>query len=242
MDPVIAFSEALARYVVAGEDGLNRVRYRAWKASSTDCKALGDYIGHLQAQRPSLLPDAERMAFWINLYNAVTLQVILERYPVRSIREIRSRTLDPRGLIGPSFERRMKVEGRRLSLSDVENTILRKQFGDPRIHYAINCASNGCPNLQPKVWTGGSLNEELDSAAASFIASPRGVWVDEAGGGRVSRIFKWYAADFEVDGGARSHLQRHVAPLNQSVLGSTDQQLKYDYDWSLNDAEPEGMS
>ena len=238
MDPVIAFSEALARYVVEGDDGLNRVRYRAWKASPADCKALGDFIGHLQAQRPSLLPDAERMAFWVNLYNAVTLQVILERYPVRSIREIRSRTLDPRGLIGPWFERRMVVEGRRLSLSDVENTILRKEFGDPRIHYAINCASNGCPNLQPKVWTGEQLNEALDTAAASFIASPRGAWIDEAGRSHISRIFKWYAADFRVDGGVQSHLLQYATPTTQVSLSHVGRQSRYDYDWTLNDAEP----
>ncbi len=239
MDVVAAFSEALARNVVQGDDGLNRVRYRAWKDNPADRRALERYVDHLQALRPSRMADAERAAFWINLYNAVTLQVVLERYPVTSIRDIRSRTLDPRGLIGPWFERRIIVEGRRLSLSDVENSNLRKRFGDPRIHYAINCASNGCPNLQPRLWAGDQLNADLDAAAAAFISGSRGAWVDETGRRCISAIFKWYERDFRREGGVTSHLLRHALPAAQAAVSAGERGPRYDYDWSLNDAEPE---
>jgi len=183
------FSDILGRYVVQSDDGINRVRYRAWKTSAADLRVLNPYVDYLQAQSPATLTAAERMVFWINHYNAATLQVVLERYPVKSIRQIRSRTLDPRGLIGPWFERRLKVEGRKLSLNDIENSILRKEFNDPRIHYAINCASNGCPSLQPELWSADSLNSALDRAACDFIDSSRGVWTDAAGHIRLSSIY-----------------------------------------------------
>lgn len=189
--------------------------------------------------RASSLPDTERMALWINLYNAVTLQVVLERYPVRSIRQIRSRTLDPRGLVGPWFERRITVEGQKLSLSEIENTILRKQFNEPRIHYAINCASNGCPSLQPAVWTGADLTSQLESAASSFINSPRGSRIDDSGRPSVSRIFKWYERDFDSEGGVTAHLQSVATADMKQQLATSTAPVRHHYDWLLNDADPD---
>ena len=233
------YADALRRHVVVGDDGLNRVRYRAWKSSPADRIALDAYVEQMQAIPASTLPDAERMAFWINLYNAVTLQVVLERYPVRSIRQIRSRTLDPRGLVGPWFERRTTVEGQKLSLSEIENTMLRKHFNEPRVHYAINCASNGCPSLQPTLWAGTDLDSRLEAAAFTFINSPRGSRIDDKGRQSVSRIFKWYARDFDSEGGVATHLQSVAeADLKQRLAAGTGP-ARHHYDWLLNDAEPE---
>jgi Protein of unknown function, DUF547 len=233
------YADALKRYVVVGDDGLNRVRYRAWKSSEPDRRALDAYVEHLQTLSVSTLPDAERMAFWINLYNAVTLQIVLERYPVRSIRQIRSRTLDPRGLVGPWFERRVTVEGQKLSLSDVENAILRKQFNEPRIHYAINCASNGCPSLSRTLWTATDLSGQLESAASSFINSPRGRRFDDDGRPSVSRIFKWYKDDFESEGGVSAHLETIATSAFKQPPTYSKSSARHHYDWFLNDAEPE---
>ena len=135
-----AYDRLLTRYVVASPDGINRVRYTAWAANAGDIDALNAYVASLEQDRPSRMTRDERLAHWINLYNAVTLQIILENYPVRSIRDIRSQTLDPRGLIGPWRTQRVTVEGRRLTLDQIENSILRPEFNEPRIHYAINCA------------------------------------------------------------------------------------------------------
>jgi hypothetical protein len=96
-----AYDRLLARYVVASADGINRVRYAAWSSNAADVDALNAYVASLERDRPSRMTRDEQLAHWINLYNAVTLQIILENYPVRSIRDIRSQTLDPRGLIGP---------------------------------------------------------------------------------------------------------------------------------------------
>lgn len=232
-------NEVLARYVVACPDGVNRVRYRAWQSEPRDRTILNDYVRLLQEQLPSLLPKSERMVFWINLYNAVTLQVVLENYPIKSIREIRSHTLDPRGLIGPWFERRVTVEGRKLSLYEIENAILRKEFGEPRIHYAINCASDGCPNLRPAVWSGDDLEHDLEAAAQEFVGSRRGAWLDAAGRPHLSRIFKWYGRDFKAEGGVAAHLARLASPATRSKLAAPDPSLRHAYDWSLNDAEPQ---
>jgi hypothetical protein len=233
------YADALQRYVVVGDDGLNRVLYRAWKSSKTDCRALDAYVEHLQTVPVSTLPDADRMAFWINLYNAVTLQVVLERYPVKSIREIRSRTLDPRGLIGPWYEKRITVEGQKLSLSEIENTMLRKQFNEPRIHYAINCASNGCPSLSPTIWTGVDLTNQLATAASAFVNSPHGSRIDKNGRLSVSRIFKWYKHDFDSEGGVETHLKSAATADGTGQLPNSAPVAQHHYDWRLNDAEPD---
>ena len=111
--------------------------------------ALEAWIATAAAARPSTLARAEAFAFWANLYNALTLKVVLERHPVRSIRDIRSSGVpfDPKGWIGPWRTRLVTVEGRRLSLDDIEHEVMRPTFRDPRVHYAVNCASIGCPNL-----------------------------------------------------------------------------------------------
>ena len=234
-----AYDRLLTRYVVASPDGINRVRYTAWAANAGDIDALNAYVASLEQDRPSRMTRDERLAHWINLYNAVTLQIILENYPVRSIRDIRSQTLDPRGLIGPWRTQRVTVEGRRLTLDQIENSILRPEFNEPRIHYAINCASNGCPSLQPAVWTGTDLTSQLESAASSFINSPRGSRIDDSGRPSVSRIFKWYERDFDREGGVTTHLLSVATADIKLQLATSTAPVQHHYDWHLNDADPD---
>jgi hypothetical protein len=179
------FDRLLQRYVSAGTDGVNRVNYRAWAASAADRAALDAYIAAHEAARPSQLSRNEQFAFWANLYNAVTLDVVLDAYPVTSIRQIRPNIL----AIGPWTVERVTVEGRRLSLDDIEHGIMRPTFRDPRVHYAVNCASIGCPNLQREAFREASLEAQLDAAARAFIASDRGVQITrQARGRRTSEI------------------------------------------------------
>ena len=142
----------LAAYVRPGENGLNRVAYGSVTAEGR--ADLGAYLDSLAAVPVSTLSRPEQMAFWINLYNALTVRVVLDHYPVGSIREI---DISP-GLFsnGPWRAELTTVEGEPLSLDDIEHRILRPIWRDPRIHYALNCASLGCPNLQPGPFEAGA--------------------------------------------------------------------------------------
>jgi hypothetical protein len=229
----------LARYVVAHADGVNRVRYAAWKASAPDLAALAAWIAEAAARRPSTMAREEAFAHWANLYNALTLQVVLERYPVRSIRDIRSSGVpfDPRGWTGPWRTRLVTVEGRALSLDDIEHEIMRPMFRDPRVHYAVNCASIGCPNLLPRAWRAAGLEAGLDAAAAGFVNHPRAVTVLPDGRLRVSSIYSWFRVDFgDSEAGVVAHLRRYAAPALAARLTPGTRIAEDAYDWALNGA------
>jgi len=139
--------------------------------------------------------------------------------------------------MGPWKEMRVRVEGKQLSLDDIEHGILRKQWRDPRVHYSVNCASIGCPNLWPRVWRAATLEAELDAAAAAYINHPRGVTVLPDGRLRVSSIYSWFREDFGgTEAGVIAHFKRHASPpLSQRLSGSTS--IAEDaYDWTLNNA------
>ena len=224
------FDGLLHRYVAASADGVNRVDYAAWKASRGDLEDLRRYITDLQALLPATLTRPARFAFWVNLYNAETLRVVLEAYPVRSIFQVRSSVLP----IGPWWRKSLQVNGVKLSLHDIENRVLRPGFADPRLHYALNCASTGCPVLRPKAWSALNLDDELDQAARTMINHARGVRLKN---GRLvlSRIFKWYRKDF---GGSDQQILAHLEAFAEPELAKDIAKHKsiggYEYDWSLN--------
>ena len=226
----------LSRYVAPGPDGVNRVDYAIWKASAADRAALDGYIAALEAARISGLSRQEQIAAWVNLYNAATIRVVLARYPVRSIRDILSEGagFNPKALVGPWLTKVVTVEGKRLSLDEIENAILRRRFADPRIHYALNCASIGCPNLMARAWRGATLDADLDAAARAYINSSRGVSVSTRGL-RLSSIYDWYARDFGGDAQLRVHLERYASPELAARIRATPAIAGYGYDWTLND-------
>lgn len=232
------FDELLARYVVPGSDGVNRVDYARWTANGRDRAGLARYVDALQVRAPSKMGRNEAFAFWSNLYNAVTLKVVLDRYPVASIREIKSEGLfDPKAYLGPWRTKRVTVEGRSLSLDDIEHEVLRPTFKDPRVHYALNCAAYGCPNLRPKAWAPATLDADLDAAARAFINHPRGVTVEPDKKLKVSSIYKWFAADFGGnDAKTIAHLRKYAGPALAAALGADTTIAGDGYDWSLNDA------
>ncbi len=229
----------LAKYVVASSDGVNRVAYGKWQASQADRGKLSAVIAAMVAQKPSAMPRNDAFAYWANLYNAVTLKVILDNYPVKSIRDIKSTgtsLLDFKSFIGPWRTKVATVEGNELSLDDIENTVLRPTFKDPRVHYSINCASIGCPNLRQKPWAGQTLDADLDEAARTYINNPRGVSVGPDGTVTVSSIYSWFEDDF---GGSKSgvfaHLRKYAsADLAAKIKDKTA--FDHSYDWALNEA------
>jgi hypothetical protein len=229
----------LARHVVPFTDGINRVRYAAWKASAPDMAALSAWIEAAASARPSAMARSEAYAYWANLYNALTLRVVLERHPVRSIRDIRSTGvgLDPRAWFGPWRTRLVTVEGRALSLDDIEHAVMRPTFRDPRVHYAVNCAALGCPNLRPRPWAAATLEADLDDAARAFVNHPRGISVLADGRLKVSSIYRWFIEDFGGDdAGVVAHLRQHAAPALAARLAPGTRIADDAYDWSLNDA------
>lgn len=238
-DDIASYAALLDRYVVSSGDGINRVDYAAWQANTADRQALAAFIASQEKLKPSQMPAHERFAYWANLYNAVTLSVVLQAYPVRSIKDIKSkgRLLDFKGFLGPWRTKLVEVEGRRMSLDDIEHGTMRPQFRDPRVHYAVNCASLGCPNLPPVPWRAATLEADLDRAARAYVNHPRGATIGPDGALTVSSLYTWYAEDFgSTDTGIIDHLRRYADEPLASGLASAKRIDDDDYDWALNDS------
>jgi len=231
-----AWDALLKSYVKPGADGLNRVDYAAFKDGGHG--ALKDYISTLVAVDPATLDRKEQFALLANLYNAKTIDIVLENYPVKSIKDI---SLGG-GLLtvftgGPWKSKVVKMKGVPLSLDDMEHGILRPVFKDPRVHYAVNCASVGCPNLGTDAFTGTKLEAQLDAAARAYVNSPRGAKVGP-GGLVVSSIYSWFDEDFGGnDKGVIEHLRTYATPELAQKLEGTKSISDHVYDWSLNDAK-----
>lgn len=230
----------LDKHVRAGADGINRVDYAAIRGASRE--QLESYIAQLGNEPLAELAPREQFALWANLYNALTIRVIADHYPVDSIRDISAKQAGgSRGFSlfsrGPWKAKLIAMGGVELSLDDIEHEILRPIFDDNRVHYAVNCASVGCPNLQPTPFTGAALDEQLDAAAQEYVNHPRGITT----GKRViaSSIYDWYQGDFgDSEEGVLEHMRRYANAEKRARLQATDEIDSYAYDWSLNDVKP----
>lgn len=224
------WDEFLLRYLVVGADGINRVRYGA--VTGDDLTALKKYIGQLSAVAVSGLNRNEQRAYWINLYNAVTVMLIVKHYPVASIRDI---DISPGWFSdGPWGKKVVSVEGVEVSLDDMEHRILRPIWRDPRLHYSLNCAALGCPNLQARAFTASNAEGLLGAGARQYVNHPRGARVD-SGKLRVSSIFKWFREDFGgSDAAVIEHLRKYAVPELRDALGGLEGISGHDYDWGLN--------
>ncbi|MEM1384454.1 MAG: DUF547 domain-containing protein, partial [Pseudomonadota bacterium] len=167
-----AWDAFLAAYVATDGAGINRVAYD--QVTAADRAVLSDYLATLQATDVTTLDRPEQLAYWINLYNAQTVAVVLDAYPVASIREIKPSTF----AIGPWDIEDVAVLGRPLSLNGIEHGVVRPVFDDHRIHYALNCAAAGCPNLMDRAWRGATLEADLAAAENAYVNDPRGVRFD----------------------------------------------------------------
>lgn len=223
-----AWSGLLSHYI-DGRGGLNYFRYR--EVSEADRQVLDDYLRMLQSVTVTALDSDERFAYWINLYNALTVREILHHYPIESIRDISYGLLSR----GPWKEKLVTVQGVDLSLDDIEHAILRPVFQDSRIHYAVNCASIGCPNLQPTAFTSGNLEALLEHSASAYVNHPRGVTVDD-GELTVSSIYDWYEEDFgDSEAAVIEHLLEYSSDALAEQLETFDSIDDYQYDWALNE-------
>ncbi|MBM3518764.1 MAG: DUF547 domain-containing protein [Alphaproteobacteria bacterium] len=222
----------LDRYVLAAPDGSTRVAYG--RVTAEDRAALAAYLDALSAVAVGGLARGEQRAYWINLYNALTVRVVLDHFPVASIRDI---DISP-GLFadGPWGRKLVRVEGEALSLDDVEHRILRPIWRDPRIHYALNCASLGCPDLLPRAFTSANAEALLDEGARRFVNHPRGAAPIE-GRLTVSSIYVWFKEDFGGDdAGVIAHLRAFADPALAERLAGVRRIGDHAYDWRLNAA------
>ena len=165
------WNQFLGVYVKSHPSGVSRVMYAA--VTPSDQQMLQHYLETMQAIPISTYNRREQKAYWINLYNALTVSIVLDHYPVMSIRDI---DISP-GLFsdGPWGAPLLIIEGQRVSLNDIEHRILRPIWKDNRVHYALNCASLGCPNLAAAAYTAYNLESFLERGAREYINHPRGV-------------------------------------------------------------------
>ncbi|MDB5050851.1 MAG: hypothetical protein JWO30_3922 [Fibrobacteres bacterium] len=220
----------LTRYLRTGtRDGVNRVRYAA--VTPADKAALNAFLKSMQAEKPSVLGADAQRAFWINLYNAQTVAVVLNAFPLKSIRDIKMPGSKSQG---PWDATLLKMEGKDLSLNDIENGILRTQWKDNRIHFALNCASIGCPNLSPRAFTAANLEAQLEKGAKDYLRSTRGA-AFEGEVLKLSSIFDWYKGDFgKTDKEMLEALSRFTGPEMGKRLKEYSGKIEYRYDWNLN--------
>jgi len=224
----------LKKYVTPGGNGVNRVAYK--KVPIDDKKSLKHYITTLAGKPVSQFNKNEQLAYWVNLYNALTVQVILDAYPVSSIRDI---DISP-GLFsdGPWGKKLLEIEGEEISLNDIEHRILRPIWKDPRLHYALNCASLGCPNLGLNAVTAQNSEDYLNEAAHTFINHKRAI-SEHYGKLYASSIYDWFMEDFgDSEVSVLKHLRTYADASLLIILDGKKSISGYDYDWALNDAEP----
>jgi hypothetical protein len=194
-----------------------------------EASRLDAYLAQLAAVEPESLSRNERFAFYVNAYNAWTIKLILSGYPgVKSIKELGSL------FKSPWKKKFVKLAGQTVSLDHIEHDILRPVFKDERVHFAVNCASKGCPPLYPEPFTGEKLNAQLDDAAGRFVRNPRFNRL-EGNTLYVSRIFKWFRADFNDD--IIGFFNRYASSEQKKRIADVQSEIKVkylDYDWSLN--------
>lgn len=224
------YARLLARHTRAVDSLAGTAVDYASLSRSQDLDAL---VAQLKAARPSRLGHHARLAFWINAYNLLTLDLVRRHHPIESIKDIGS-------FLSPVWRMPLgEIEGVRISLDHIEHQILRKE-GEPRIHAALVCASKSCPPLLRRPFRGSTLEADLDEAMRRWLASRRkGVVIDRTAKTlRVSKIFRWFEDDFAARGGVRAVIAPYLAPADSAWLRGPGRSVPiqyFEYDWTLND-------
>ncbi|EPR66166.1 Uncharacterized protein DUF547 [Cyclobacterium qasimii M12-11B] len=202
-----------------------------YKGFIADVDKLDTYLALLSNNAPdrNAWSEAEQLAYWINAYNAYTIKLIINHYPVESIRDIGPKLSIP--IVNTVWHLEFfEIGGKPASLDEIEHKILRKEFDEPRIHFAINCASISCPRLWNRAYTAKNLDAELEQSARSFINDPN--YNDLANNrAAVSSLFSWFSSDFTKNGSLVDFINQYATkPLNK------DAEITYkDYNWNLNE-------
>lgn len=224
------WQDFLSRRIITNDENINLVDYA--HMTQTDLNLLKNYLKSMSEININQYNRKEQLAYWINVYNALTVQTVARYYPVTTIQEI---NISP-GLfsVGPWGANLITVKDTSLTLDDINNRIIRAIWNDPRTHYALNNATIGAPNLNRKAYQGKIIDEQLDNAASTYINSLRGVNVIE-GKLIISKLYDWYEEDF---GGNKIdiifHLLQFAKEPLQSQLKHTNSIDNYIYNWHIN--------
>jgi len=225
-----AWQQFLDKYLIFDDKDQSYMSYG--KVSQRDKRVLNEYIQYLVELNPSELSKKQQMAYWINLYNAKTVSLILDNYPVKSIRKLGKSWFSS----GPWDDKVLRINDIEVSLNDIEHRILRPIYNQASLHYALNCASISCPNLSATAFTSSNAQTQLAEGARNYINHARGVSFDEDGELVLSTIYKWYREDFGV---TRLDLLTHLIGYSDKALGDKLRAYKgsisYEYDWDLNE-------
>jgi hypothetical protein len=210
-----------AAVLAAHVDGNGRVDYAALSKSRTQLDQFVAMLGAVGPKsRPSLFPTkAHRLAYWINAYNACTMHLVLEHWPLESVGDIKTEFF---------YWTEYVVDGEERSLYAIENDVVRKEFAEPRIHFALNCASAGCPRLPAEPFLPNTLESQLARETKRFLNEERNVQMND-GTLTLSKIFEWYEDDFMPT--AKAWIATRRADLN--IQSNTALEFR-DYDWALN--------
>jgi len=248
-----ADAQGLARALSKHVDARGLVHYAGLKADRADLDAYCRAIARTDPERLARRGRKQRIAFWINAYNALTLKAIIDHYPIRAgaLRSLRFPADSIRQIPGVWDKLQFLVAGRKMTLNQIEHEVLRRKFREPRIHVALVCAARGCPPLRNEPYDGARLDAQLADQARRFFADPARFRIDRAAG-RVylSSIFKWYGEDFVARYAPAEGFAGHEQPLRASLnfaarhlpkadaeyLAGGKYRVSYlDYDWSLNE-------
>ena len=217
--------------MLLSDDGIHRVAYGEF--DETAKAKLREYLDAMSRIAPTQLNRDEQLAYWINLYNAQTIQVVLDHPRKKSIL-----SMGPFFSQGPWDEPYLTIENKPVTLNDIEHRILRPIWQDHRLHYVLNCASIGCPNLSQTAYRATSIAQQMADAQIAFLQHPRAISFTDRGELQLTSLFDWYLADFAPDVlGLLAYLavQRpDLAADLAAMAGNADAKINYVYDWDLN--------
>lgn len=226
------WSNLLAKHVT--DNGL--VDYKGFREDSTQLDAYLTQLGNHHPNQQNWSKD-ERLAYWINAYNAYTIELILKHYPVESIKSITTGPNIP-FVNSPWDIQFIDIEDQEYDLNNIEHGILREKFNEPRIHFAINCASVSCPVLRDEAFQASKIEQQLQEQTVHFINNPDKNKLNQDHV-KISKIFSWFNGDFTENGSLVDYLNKYAKTrINE------DAEVAYmDYSWELNDAKdrPESM-
>ena len=214
------YNRLLGKYVTSGG-----VKYAEWKANAADMQAIQSVVDGIAKENVSAMAKQQQLAFYINAYNAWILHEALGKYPTKSVKD---------ALFTFFTSKRITVAGQQMSFNALEKDTIRSKFGEPRVHFALNCASRSCPPLNRTAFSADKLDGQFETLAKGYVNSEHGVKFNAAAkSADLSKIFDWYKDEFKADGGALAFInKRRTTPI------PADAKIGYqDYDWNLNEAK-----
>jgi hypothetical protein len=219
-DWIASYNTLLGKYVTSGG-----VKYAEWKGNAADMQAIQAVVDGIAKENVSAMGKPQQLAFYLNAYNAWILHEALGKYPTKSVKDT---------FFSFFTGKRITVAGQQTSFKALEDETIRAKFGEPRVHFALNCASRSCPPLSRQAFTAGNLDAQFETLAKGYVNSDKGVRYNTgAKSAELSKIFDWYKDDFKGEGGPIAFINKR-----RSSAIPPDAKIGYqEYDWNLNEVK-----